>query len=180
MPLDDRGRLRDDERILPVAPSARQQSHKPRSKFVSRGRFAERCSTPSWWRRARTSKANWLCVRNKANAAKTKDRMTFSTARQSGPAATRPQRFRTGAGSGGTSHYKRFLGAAGCKSPLVKPQTGHVSARVQENEVSRAEVHYVLLLNGATRRLGVLRHPAWCHDCGSHSRTASSARGPPT
>jgi hypothetical protein len=48
-------------------------THKPRSTLVSRGRFAERPRTPSWWRRARISMADWLRVRSKAKAAKSKD-----------------------------------------------------------------------------------------------------------
>jgi hypothetical protein len=57
--------------------------------------------------------ADWLRVRNKANAAKSKERMTFSTAQQPGPAATRPQRFRVGTGF----HEAQVVRSLGWRDP---------------------------------------------------------------
>ena len=81
MPPDDRGRLTMISASFQRAQVRESNTQSPRSALVSRGRLAERCRTPSWWRRARISMADWLRVRNKANTAKSKERMTFSTAR---------------------------------------------------------------------------------------------------
>ena len=45
------------------AQAPQSQAHKHRSKRFSFGFFTERCSTPSWWRRARISSCNEARVR---------------------------------------------------------------------------------------------------------------------
>src|SRR5260370_20291794 len=45
------------------AQAAQSQAHKHRSNRFSFGFFTERCSTPSWWRRARISSCNAARVR---------------------------------------------------------------------------------------------------------------------
>ena len=68
-----------------------RNTQSPRSALVSRGRLTERSSTPSRWRRARSSTANRLCVRNKANAAKSHERPPFRTAAEGDLAVDRLQ-----------------------------------------------------------------------------------------
>jgi hypothetical protein len=57
--------MRRDERHSSQAPQS--QAHKHRSNRFSFGFFTERCSTPSWWRRAMISSCNAARVRNTDN-----------------------------------------------------------------------------------------------------------------
>ena len=63
----------------------------PRSAFVNRGRLTDRFRTPSCWRSAKTSMASCRRVLTKASAAKSKDRMRFSTAAEPAPARIQSQ-----------------------------------------------------------------------------------------
>src|SRR5258708_2116809 len=57
--------MRRAERHSAQAPQS--QAHKHRSNRLSFGLFTERCSTPSWWRRARISSCNAARVRKTDN-----------------------------------------------------------------------------------------------------------------